>query len=70
MPLLLKVAPDLSPLEREDVARVVMAHGIDGLIVSNTTLSRPASLCSAYKSEAGGLSGVPLLPLANETRSG
>lgn len=64
VPLLLKVAPDLSPAEREDVAGVVMAHAIDGLIVSNTTLSRPGHLRSEFAQEAGGLSGLPLLPLA------
>ncbi len=67
VPLLLKVAPDLSAQEREDVADVVMAHGMDGLIVSNTTLSRPAHLRSCHKGEAGGLSGLPLLPLAHES---
>lgn len=65
VPLLLKVAPDLSPEEREDVASTVMKHGLDGLIVSNTTLARPAHLRSAHKGETGGLSGMPLLPLAN-----
>jgi dihydroorotate dehydrogenase len=65
VPLLLKVAPDLAPEEIRDVAEVVMAHAIDGLIVSNTTLSRPASLKSAHANEAGGLSGRPLFPLAN-----
>ena len=64
VPLLLKVAPDLSAEEREDVAHVVMAHGLDGLIVSNTTLSRPAHLRSMHKTQMGGLSGMPLLSLS------
>lgn len=67
VPLLLKVAPDLTASEREDVAEVVMAHGVDGLIVSNTTLSRPAHLRSRHAREAGGLSGLPLLPLSTES---
>ncbi|MBY0407657.1 MAG: quinone-dependent dihydroorotate dehydrogenase [Rickettsiales bacterium] len=67
VPLLLKVAPDLSAQEREDVAETVLAQGIDGLIVSNTTLSRPSHLRSAHKGEAGGLSGLPLTTLANES---
>jgi len=64
-PLLLKVAPDLTPDERADVAEVALAAGIDGLVVGNTTLSRPDRLTGPQRTEAGGLSGRPLLPLAN-----
>ncbi len=67
VPLLLKVAPDLSAHEREDVAETVLEHGIEGLIVSNTTLARPAHLRSAHAGETGGLSGVPLLALSTES---
>lgn len=63
-PLLLKVAPDLTSEDMDDIAAVVLARRIDGLIVSNTTITRPASLKSARKSEAGGLSGAPLKDLA------
>ncbi|MSP89527.1 MAG: quinone-dependent dihydroorotate dehydrogenase [Alphaproteobacteria bacterium] len=63
-PLLLKIAPDLSPEERADVAEVALASGIDGLIVGNTTVSRPPGLREAASTEPGGLSGRPLLPLA------
>jgi dihydroorotate dehydrogenase len=63
-PLLLKIAPDLSPEERADVAEVALAGEIDGLIVSNTTIGRPAGLRDAASTEPGGLSGRPLLPLA------
>lgn len=59
-PLLLKIAPDLTPEDEADIAAVVMAEGIDGLIVSNTTIARPESLRSAHKEETGGLSGRPL----------
>lgn len=59
-PLLVKVAPDLEEKDRQDVAEVVMASGIDGLIVSNTTVARPDSLTSPQASETGGLSGQPL----------
>jgi dihydroorotate dehydrogenase len=59
VPLLLKVAPDLSAEERADVAKAVLFYAMDGLIVSNTTLSREG-LRSAHKTEAGGLSGAPL----------
>ncbi len=60
VPLLVKIAPDLTPEEREDIAAVALAAGVDGLIVSNTTVDRPAGLASRYAIEAGGLSGRPL----------
>ncbi|MFY8092023.1 MAG: quinone-dependent dihydroorotate dehydrogenase [Niveispirillum sp.] len=60
-PLLLKVAPDLTDEDKADIAAVVLDSGIDGLIVSNTTLARPAAIPSALAAEAGGLSGRPLL---------
>jgi dihydroorotate dehydrogenase len=59
-PLLVKVAPDLTADERADIAEVVLASGIDGLIATNTTVERPAGLVSRHRSEAGGLSGRPL----------
>ncbi len=59
-PLLLKVAPDLGPGQAEDIADVALASGIDGLIVSNTTVARPDGLCSPARSQRGGLSGAPL----------
>jgi dihydroorotate dehydrogenase len=58
-PLFLKVAPDLEPTDIDDIARVAMDRRIDGLIVSNTTVSRP-SLRSRHRDESGGLSGAPL----------
>ena len=69
-PLLLKVAPDLEPADIDDIADVAGIAGsariagpplLDGLIVSNTTVARPASLRSALAGEAGGLSGRPLM---------
>ena len=65
-PLLVKIAPDLDDPGLEDVAAVALATGVDGIIIGNTTLSRPASLRSAHKAEAGGLSGRPLLALSTE----
>ena len=59
-PLLLKIAPDLSQEERVDLAEAALRSGIDGLIVSNTTVARPASLASPVAHEPGGLSGAPL----------
>lgn len=62
--LLLKIAPDLSESELVDVAQSVREKGVDGVIVSNTTIQRPASLINANKSETGGLSGPPLKQLS------
>jgi dihydroorotate dehydrogenase len=62
-PLLLKIAPDLSNEELADIAQLSVANGIDGLIISNTTLSRP-SLKSFHASQRGGLSGRPLFELS------
>ncbi len=60
VPLLVKIAPDLTTQEREDIASVALGAGIDGLIVSNTTVDRPKGLVSRYATEPGGLSGPPL----------
>jgi dihydroorotate dehydrogenase len=59
-PLLVKIAPDLTAEERVDLAEAALSSGIDGLIVANTTVARPASLASAAAHEPGGLSGAPL----------
>ena len=61
-PLFLKIAPDLDPEDESDIAELCLAHGIDALIVGNTTVSRPSSLRSPAAGEAGGLSGRPLFP--------
>ena len=60
VPLLVKIAPDLTPAECEDVASVALALGIDGIIASNTTVTRPAGLVGRHAREPGGLSGRPL----------
>ncbi len=62
-PIFLKVAPDLEEDDPERIVRAALDHGIDAIIVSNTTISRPA-LKSRFANEAGGLSGRPLKPLA------
>ncbi len=59
-PLLLKIAPDLTEQDKQDIAEVALAGGLDGLIVSNTTIARPADLRGAARAETGGLSGRPL----------
>jgi dihydroorotate dehydrogenase len=65
-PLLVKIAPDLSPSDHEAICAEALTHNIDGLIVSNTTLGRPDTLKGASKGEAGGLSGRPLMALSTE----
>jgi len=66
IPLLLKIAPDLTDEDKEDIAAVAKLSKLDGLIVSNTTITRPDNLKSAHKKETGGLSGKPLKKLATE----
>lgn len=64
-PVLLKVAPDLSLSELDDIVGIARARRVDGMIVGNTTLGRPASLREREKSiEQGGLSGRPLFALS------
>jgi dihydroorotate dehydrogenase len=62
-PIFLKVAPDLEPADIDDIVEISMKRGVDALIVSNTTISRPA-LRSRHAGEGGGLSGAPLKELA------
>ena len=64
IPLLLKIAPDLALPHLDAVVQVARRRGVDGLIVSNTTISRPATLRSPHKGEAGGLSGRPVFSLS------
>ena len=60
VPVLLKIAPDVSAEGLEDIAEAVLTHKVDGLIVSNTTLSRAGLQDMQTAQEAGGLSGRPL----------
>jgi dihydroorotate dehydrogenase len=60
-PLLAKVGPDLGEHELRDIAEVALKHGIDGLIVGNTTVDRPPTLRSPDRNAQGGLSGRPLM---------
>lgn len=61
----LKVAPDLQPADIDDIVEVAMARGVAALIISNTTIGRPA-LKSRHADESGGLSGAPLRDLAQQ----
>ena len=65
IPIFLKVAPDLEGGDHDRIVRAAIDQGIDALIVSNTTVSRP-SLLSPEAGETGGLSGRPLKALAVE----
>jgi dihydroorotate dehydrogenase len=62
--LLVKIAPDLGDAGLEALVECAVRHRVDGLIVSNTTISRPDSLRSELKTETGGLSGRPLFELS------
>ncbi|XP_055675155.1 dihydroorotate dehydrogenase (quinone), mitochondrial isoform X1 [Falco peregrinus] len=65
--VLVKIAPDLTMRDKQDIASVVCELGVDGLIVSNTTVSRPSTLRSRQRTEPGGLSGKPLRELSTQT---
>jgi dihydroorotate dehydrogenase len=65
-PLLVKLAPDLADADLPEVVAVIQAHGVDGIVVSNTTLSRDEVDTIAFARETGGLSGRPLF--ARSTR--
>ncbi|XP_072759116.1 dihydroorotate dehydrogenase (quinone) [Anoplolepis gracilipes] len=64
-PLLLKLAPDLSDAERQDIADVILKKKskVDGLVLCNTTITRP-NLINSNKEESGGLSGAPLADIS------
>ena len=65
-PVLLKIAPDLSLPDLDDVVGIARSRRVDGMIVGNTTVTRPVTLRdTATAKQAGGLSGRPLLTLAN-----
>lgn len=59
-PLLVKLAPDLTEEQQGEIAEAVLQAGIDGLILTNTTLDRPDTLAQPFGAERGGLSGAPV----------
>jgi dihydroorotate dehydrogenase len=64
-PVLLKIAPDLSLAQLDDVVQVARSRKVDGMIVSNTTIARPSTLREEMRAkEQGGLSGRPLFRLS------
>ena len=66
VPLVVKIAPDASDDDLDDIVSVCRDLRMDGIIVGNTTLSRPPSLRSERRSETGGLSGAPLTALSTD----
>ena len=65
VPVLLKIAPDLTLADLDDAVGIARKHRVDGMIVSNTTIARPSSLREREKARAaGGLSGRPLFKLS------
>jgi dihydroorotate dehydrogenase len=61
VPLVVKIAPDLTEAEVKDIANKLLAYEIDGVIATNTTLSRDNLISEVHINETGGLSGAPLL---------
>lgn len=69
-PLLIKIAPDLTESDKSDIAAVALRTGVDGLVISNTTITRPPAVeSSPHAQEAGGLSGAPLFELSTAVLS-
>jgi dihydroorotate dehydrogenase len=66
VPLVVKIAPDATNDDLDDIVAVCRELRLDGIIVGNTTLSRPPSLRSPRRNEAGGLSGAPLMTLSTD----
>ena len=66
IPLLLKIAPDLRNEDINEIVDVAVSSGISGIIISNTTTSRPKNLLDAKQGEPGGLSGAPLFELSTQ----
>jgi dihydroorotate dehydrogenase len=66
VPLVVKIAPDATDDDLDDIVIVCRDLRMDGIIIGNTTLSRPTTLRSARQGETGGLSGAPLTALATE----
>jgi dihydroorotate dehydrogenase len=65
VPLALKIAPDLEEAQIDVIAATLLRHNIDGVIATNTTISREAVKGLAYADETGGLSGAPVLEASN-----
>jgi dihydroorotate dehydrogenase len=65
VPIFVKIAPDLDEAQIEAIAAALRTHGIDGVIATNTTISREAVQGLPHAAETGGLSGAPVLEASN-----
>ncbi|WP_291843930.1 quinone-dependent dihydroorotate dehydrogenase [Maricaulis sp.] len=65
-PVFLKIAPDIDDAEADVMVSAITRHKLDGIIISNTTLTRPESLVSGHMGEGGGLSGPPIFARSTE----
>ncbi len=66
-PILVKLAPDIHDDDLPPVIDCLLAHKVDGIILTNTTIARDSVQQSAYRAEAGGVSGRPLFQRATRT---
>jgi dihydroorotate dehydrogenase len=65
VPVFVKIAPDLDEAQVDVIAATLRRHGMDGVIATNTTISRDAVQGLPHAEEAGGLSGAPVLAASN-----
>jgi dihydroorotate dehydrogenase len=65
VPLFVKIAPDLDEAQVDVIAATLQRHGMDGVVATNTTLSRDAVKGLPHAQEAGGLSGAPVFEASN-----
>ena len=66
VPIFIKIAPDLDAAQIEVIAASLLRHKMDGVVATNTTLSREAVKGMPHADEAGGLSGAPVLQASNQ----
>jgi len=69
VPLVLKIAPDITKDQVKSMAQALLRHGIDGVIATNTTMMRPGIAGLAHSNETGGLSGGPLTEISTQVLS-
>lgn len=69
VPIAVKISPDLTEEELDNIITALMQWNIDAIIATNTTVTRPSTLKSRYKTETGGLSGAPLFEAATQSVS-
>lgn len=65
-PLLVKLAPDLNETQQQEISDTLLASAVDGVILTNTTLTRPNYLPDSFKAHPGGLSGLPLRDMSTQ----